>query len=296
MADSAHFVNLAARHGLTLRSDSVRVNEAGLDYQVALAEDDSGAGWVLRVPRRADVAAKIHDERRILEFIAPRLSFAVPDWSVATEELIAYRLLPGDPGLTLDDAGAPVLHFDPSSRAFLRTFGRLLAELHAISVEQARVAGLVIDTYDDVRAAWRSRLNAAVAEFDVPVAARQRWAAWIDDDSMWSDSLHFCHGELYPAHLLLDGEARILSVLDWTTAKVTDPIADFALQQSMTDPEDFEVVLDAYREAGGVVPGRLTERGAALIGASALGYAEFALLTGDPEHRAAAQALFDADS
>ncbi|MBG6084033.1 macrolide 2'-phosphotransferase [Zhihengliuella flava] len=294
MIDAEHLLALAARHGITLRPDSLRVNEAGLDYQVALAEDQDGDGWVLRLPRRADVAAKIHEERRILEFVGPRLDAAVPDWRVATEELIAYPLLPGEPGLTLDEAGAPVLHFDPSSGAFLRSFGELLAQLHAIDADEARSAGLRVETYDDVRAAWRSRLEAAEAEFAVPATASRRWAAWIADDALWSGDVHFSHGELYPAHLLLAEEGRVLSVLDWTTAKVTDPVADFALQRSMTAPEDFELVLRAYREAGGRVPDRLAERCDALIGASALGYAEFALLTGEPEHRQAAQALFDA--
>ncbi|GHD09360.1 macrolide 2'-phosphotransferase [Zhihengliuella salsuginis] len=292
LADS--LVQLAARHDLALQPDSLRVNEAGLDYQVALAQDAAGDGWVLRVPRRDDVSAKIHDERRILEFLAPRLSVEIPDWRVAAADLVAYPLLPGEPGLTIDDDGSPVMHFDPGAPEYLRSFGRLLAELHAVDADEARIAGLVIETPDDVRTAWRARLDAAVAEFDVPAPAREQWSRWIGDDSMWADAMRFCHGELYPAHLLLADDGRVLSVLDWTTAKVTDPIADFALQQAMSPPEDFEIVLDAYRGAGGVVPDRLAERGAALIGASALGYAEFALLTGEDEHRAATQALLDA--
>lgn len=287
-------VELASRQGLTISPDGMRVIEAGLDYRVALATDDAGRGWVLRVPRRADVTAKIQDERRILDFASPRLSVAIPDWRIATEELIAYPLLPGEPGMSIDDDGAPVLHFDPAAPAYLRSFGRLLAELHAVDVGEARVAGLVVETPGMVRSAWRDRLDAAVAEFDVPAAARDRWSRWIDDDSMWADAMRFSHGELYPAHLLLGEDAGVLAVLDWTTAKVTDPVADFALQQSLSAPEDFELVLDAYREAGGVVPDRIAERGEALIGASALAYVEFALLTGENEHREAAQSLLDA--
>ncbi|WP_102158174.1 macrolide 2'-phosphotransferase [Zhihengliuella halotolerans] len=287
-------VQLAARHGLTVRPDGMRVIEAGLDYQVALATDDDGDGWVLRVPRRADVAAKIQDERRILDFAAPHLSVAIPDWRIATGELIAYPLLPGEPGLTLDDDGAPVMHFDSDAPAYLRSFGRLLAELHTADVEEARGADLVVETSEIVRSAWRDRFDAAVAEFDVPTDARERWDRWIDDDSMWPEDMRFSHGELYPAHLLLGADAGILAVLDWTTAKVTDPVADFALQQSLSTPEEFGILLDAYREAGGAVPERLAERGTALLSASALAYVEFALLTGEQEHREAAQAFLDA--
>ncbi|MCO1338253.1 hypothetical protein BJH93_04990 [Kocuria polaris] len=292
--DNDTLVHLASHHGLTMGPDAMRVIEAGLDYQVAIATDHAGQEWVLRVPRRADVSAKIADEHRILDFARPRLSVAIPDWRIATEELIAYPLLPGEPGMTLDEVGAPVMHFDAGAPAYLRSFGRLLAELHTADVQQAREAGIVVETSEIVRSAWRDRLDAAVAEFDVPAGARERWGRWIDDDSMWSDAMRFSHGELYPAHLLLGDDAGILAVLDWTTAKVTDPTVDFALQQSLSTPEDFGIVLDAYREAGGVVPDRLAERGAALLGASALAYVEFALLTGENEHREAAQSFLDA--
>lgn len=42
---------LARRHGIAIVPDSVRLNEAGLDYRVALADDDDGKSWILRIPR-----------------------------------------------------------------------------------------------------------------------------------------------------------------------------------------------------------------------------------------------------
>ncbi len=57
----AQLVELAARCGLQLRADSVRLEEAGLDYRVAFARDADGAERVLRVPRRPDVSATLGD-------------------------------------------------------------------------------------------------------------------------------------------------------------------------------------------------------------------------------------------
>jgi aminoglycoside phosphotransferase (APT) family kinase protein len=97
------------------------------------------------------------------------------------------------------------------------------------------------------------------------------------------------HGELYPAHVLTEGDARIVGVLDWTTAKVGDPAADFALHH-MIAGASFELAVRAYEEAGGRPLPRLEERCAAILAAGPVGYGVFALTTGRPEHREAAAA------
>ncbi|HLT66568.1 MAG TPA: phosphotransferase, partial [Microbacterium sp.] len=141
-ATAAQRVELAAHHGLELHADSVRFNEAGLDYRVAFARAADGTEWVLRLPRRPDVSAKLAEEQRILEFVAPRLSVAVPSWRVCSERLVAYPRLPGAPGLTLDASGQPQWHFDPSSPEFAAALGRLIAELHALDGDAAAKAGV----------------------------------------------------------------------------------------------------------------------------------------------------------
>src|SRR5699024_8547272 len=58
------------------------------------------------------------------------------------------------------------------------------------------------------------------------------------------------HGELYPAHTLVEDE-RITAVLDWTTAAVGDPAKDLMFHQVSAPSEIFEVALQAYAEGGG---------------------------------------------
>ncbi|WP_344882175.1 macrolide 2'-phosphotransferase [Zhihengliuella alba] len=299
MGNHTDLLELAARHGLELRPEGLRLDEAGLDYRVAFAADADGQRWVLRVPRRPDVSAKVADEKRILDFLAPpggpaRLSVQIPRWEIATPELVAYRLLPGAPGLTLDAGnGEPVLHFDPSSPAYLESFGRLVAELHAVSPEEAGAAGLVVETAEGIRDGWRRHLEEVRAEFRVAPALVDAWTAWLEDDAFWPEAPAFGHGELYPAHLLLDDDGRIVSVLDWTTAKVGDPALDFALHAMMATEDQFDAVVDAYRAAGGVEHPHLADRCHALAAAGPLNYGVFALVSGAEEHRATAQELLD---
>lgn len=289
-APSISPAGLAGRHGLDLDAASVRVEEAGLDYRVAFARDIDGAEWVLRIPRRPDVSAKLAEEQRILAFVAPRLSTAVPRWEVCSEELIAYRRLPGSPGLTLDGSGQPVWHVEPSSPEFAAALGRLIAELQALDIEAARTAGIPASSMSEIRTRWRADLERVGAEFEIASHLLASWQTWLDDDALWSERTAFTHGELYAAHVLIEDPSRIVGVLDWTTAKVGDPAADFTYQHMM-GPAAFDATVAAYLDAGGVPLPHLAERCAALAAAAPLVYGLFALQTRDPQHRAAAAAL-----
>ncbi|WP_033345540.1 macrolide 2'-phosphotransferase [Catenuloplanes japonicus] len=300
--DLAAVAALAARHGIAVEVATLRFVEAGLDYRVAFAESAGGESWVLRIPRRPGMAAKIAAESRVLDFVGPRLPAAVPDWRVREADLIAYPLLPGRPGLTVDDTtGETHWHFDRESEDYARSLGRLIAALHAIDVDEAAAAGVPAMTVAEVRAEWRDHLRRVEEAFPTSAALRDRWRAWLTDDGLWPERRTLTHGELYPAHLLLgpdhDGAASasegaapvVLSVLDWTTARVGDPAIDF-MYHHMISPGTFDLLVETYREAGGVVPERLAERCAALLAAGPINYGVYALETGDPSHAEAARA------
>ncbi|MBE0008934.1 MULTISPECIES: macrolide 2'-phosphotransferase [unclassified Arthrobacter] len=292
----AELTALAAGHGLDLDPESLRFNEAGLDYRVVFATALDGEPWVLRLPRRPDVSAKLAEEALILDFLKPRLDVAVPDWRIKAADLIAYPLLPGTPGLTLDDAGQPVWHFDTSSEHYATSLGQLIAALHSVDVGDAAAAGVNVRTSAGVRDKWRADIALAKEHFTVADSLLTRWSRWIDDDSLWPDRTVLTHGELYPAHLLLGPDDGILSVLDWTTAAVGDPALDFMFQQVSAPPEAFTRTVDAYRDITGWDEPRLADRCAALMAAAPVGYATFALETGDPGHLAAASALLAGES
>lgn len=55
-------LELAHKHNLTIREDSLQFNESGLDFQVVLARDTDGERWILRLPRREDVLPSVDKE------------------------------------------------------------------------------------------------------------------------------------------------------------------------------------------------------------------------------------------
>ena len=289
--DAPQILELAATHGIPLQPESLSVNEAGLDYRVVMARGLDDVLWVLRIPRRDDVSAKLDDERKILDFIAPRLGVPVPRWQVSNRKLIAYQALPGKPGLTLDPStGQPIWHFDNTSRVYAQDFGRLLQRMHAIDIEEARRAGLIVEPPEQVRATWAADIARVRAEFDVAESLTRRWETWLADDSYWPRHVVMSHGEMYPAHVLINPDDTITGVLDWTTAKVGDPARDFVFQKMLGVEAVFEATVDAYVKAGGQVWDRLGDHCTELLAATPVGYALFALTTSLPEHREAAAA------
>ncbi|GAB2608930.1 macrolide 2'-phosphotransferase [Pseudactinotalea suaedae] len=284
---------LAASHGLTIDVDSVRLNEAGLDYRVAYATAADGGAWVLRVPRRPGMAESMGREAAVLALVRRHLAVAVPDWQVAAEDLIAYPLLPGSPALTLGANGHPVFHVDAASERYAIEIGRLMAALHAIPAEEVRAAGVEVLGPEQVRAERRGEYDRVAAEFSVADHLRTRWETWLDDDSTWPSFTVFSHGELYQAHVLVDAQERVTGVLDWTTAGVEDPARDLMYQQMTAPPEVFDLTVSTYREAGARTWPGLAQHCAELSAFGPVGYGIYALTTGKPEHRDAAQALLD---
>lgn len=296
MSTIDHTITLAASHGLHLSARDATVNEAGLDYRVVMARDTTGRKWVLRVPRRADVTEGMTAEKRVLDLVAPVLAedgVAVPDWRVRSPELIAYPALPGAPGLTLTDAGEPVWHMDPASPDYAERLGRLLARLHSIAPERAEAAGVEVRTPARVRQAWRDDIARVSEAFTVSPALTEAWRAWLDDDTCWPERTVMTHGEIYPAHVLLDEEGAVTGVLDWTTARVDDPARDLSAQYGAAGEEMLRATLTAYERAGGHVHPGLAAQARHLWDASPIGYALYALTTGAEADLAAAAAVLD---
>jgi len=291
-ADHSAIARLAAEHDLDVDPASLQVNEIGLDFRVAIARAAGGERWVLRIPRRPDVLARADIEGRLLSLIRPQLTVAVPDWQIHSHELIAYPLLPGEPALTLDDDGSPQWHVDMSSTTYSATLGEFIAQLHSIDAEQARSTGIERHQPEEVRQQWSQDIDRVADAFQVAPALLERWRAWVAEDSYWPDHSVLTHGEIYPAHTLVDGE-RVTAVLDWTTAGIGDPARDLQFQHSASPPEAFEVLLDHYVRGGGRVWPRLAEHCTEMFATAPLTYGLYALETGDPEHHQAAAAQLD---
>ncbi|QGU06081.1 Phosphotransferase enzyme family protein [Corynebacterium occultum] len=292
-SDHREILDLARDHGLELDPESFRIIEMGLDFRVVLGDaadpQSQVSRWVLRIPRRPAVMEQARVEGKVLTLVAPQLGVDVPDWRIHSDTLIAYPLLPGEPGLELNETGEPVWAVDPSSEAYSLSLAELLAQLHQIDPATAAATGISVHTPEQARQQWQDQITRVGEEFTIAKHLLERWQAWLSEDSYWPDHCVLTHGEIYPGHTLIR-EGRISGVLDWTTASVTDPAKDLLFHQATASPEAFALTLRRYEELGGRTWPRLVEHCAEMFAANALGYAIYALETGAEEHREAARA------
>lgn len=93
---------LAANKGLNIFESSIKLNESGVDFQVAYATDQQGDQWILRLPRRSESMRHATKEKKALEIIQGQASFEVPHWEIFSDELIVYKQLKGQPAATID--------------------------------------------------------------------------------------------------------------------------------------------------------------------------------------------------
>lgn len=293
---AGQLVAAARENGLRLNAATAELDTSGADYLVAHATDAEGTAWVVRSPRRADVAAGASREQHVLELVRPRLPVAVPQWRVCTPRVIAYPRLSGDPAAVVDlSAGGYVWRFDEKAPppVFLHSFADAVAALHGIDPAAAREAGLPVRTPTEVRQEFAAKSTRARSVLHIPPAVQNRWNAWLEDDTYWPPRSVPVHGDLHPGHILVDGEHRVTGLLDWTEAHVGDSATDFALLYATLGRDALEVALARYQAAGGHVAPRMAEHVAETWSAYPLVLAAFAELSRDEAPRQLAQYLVD---
>ena len=212
-------IDLARDAGIHLRPDTLWLDESGADFQVGHATDTEGGRWILRIPRRPEVRERAALEAAALDLLRVHLPVEVPQWRIATDQLIAYPRLDGMPAATIDpQAGGYAFQFDPSMAppAFTESLGRTIAALHAIDRDAVAAAGLPVREPAEVRAMMRRRVERALEMLQVPTTLAERWLRWLDDDHLWPERTVPVHGDLHPPHILLNGNHRVSGLLDWT--------------------------------------------------------------------------------
>ncbi len=257
---SADYRALVQRHAPELEIESLVTVEQGWDSVIVEVNDD----WIIRIPRRAQVAESLRREIALLPELAPRLPTPVPRFEIVggddPVELVGYRKLRGSP---LDVALAEGA--DP--RALARQVGAFLAALHRFDLARAEQLGLPAT---DGRA-WLARYGefrewAERRAFPLLAPPERRRARALFEDFFARARTGFpisvVHADLGPEHVLCSGDA-VSGVIDWGDVRIGDPALDFAWLLHGVSEAFADALLAAYAEAGVVVDPEL--RGRALF-------------------------------
>lgn len=290
---SADFVDqafsVARRHGLHL-SSLVDVNELGLDFRVITAVDHDGITWILRQPRRPDTFEKIQQEARVLALLRSHLPFAVPDWRIAENDLVAYPRLNDPTAIHVESSTGEIKwNIDKSSDAYTASLGRSLAALHGISINKAKDDGWRNNSPLEMRDRLAKEISLVTRAFKVDLALKRRWENWLRDTSKWPNFTTIVHGDLYAGHILVNSADEVTGIIDWTEAEIGDPSIDFCSHLMLFGEGGLERLIGFYREAGGAIWPEMHLHIKERLAATPLKYALFALKTEDETHMESAR-------
>lgn len=270
---------LAANKGLNIIERSIKLNESGVDFQVAYATDQQGDQWILRMPRRPESMRHATKEKKALEIIQTQASFEVPHWQIFSNELIAYKQLKGQPMTTIDlDKQQYIWTFDETNvpTAYYQSLGKALAELHALPQDSFHKISVETLHPSELRTTMKKRMDRVNRQYEINPERWERWQAWLADESMWPSHVGVKHGDLHPGHLIVNKQHEVSGIIDWTEVGVGDVSVDFLSNQLLFGKEGLAKLIDAYDNAGGRTWARMDEHIAELLTTSGITVAEYA--------------------
>lgn len=286
---------LANNNGLDILEDTIKMNESGVDFQVAHAKDLNGGKWILRIPRRPESMRNALQEKAALDIINKQASFQVPDWSIFSEDLIAYKQLSGVPAATVDvEQQSYVWSFDETNvpAEYYDSLGRTLANLHSLTHQEFKNIRVEFLGVHELRASMKQRMGRVKERYDINKNLWERWQAWLAEDSFWPFFIGVKHGDLHPGHILINQDNYVTGLIDWTEVGVADVSVDFMSHQLLFGKEGLTKLINAYDNAGGKTWARMDDHIIELLTTSAITVAEYAQATGMKDmHEAAARML-----
>ncbi len=198
--------------------------------------------WLLRVPRLAEARPTIEAQHRLAVTLdgtglpmprEPRLLRGADGAVVAG----LYRYVDGEVARVSGRA---------ARQRLATSIADFLSTLHALDPAIGERCGATPsvpwrDTYQPMIERCASMLAPATAAWVRATGSR------LEQASRTMVPLTLLHADLKPEHVLVDGEQRILAVLDFEGVQVSDPARDFSRLIQNWDPAFASVVLRGYR-------------------------------------------------
>ncbi|WP_096200311.1 macrolide 2'-phosphotransferase [Bacillus sp. FJAT-45350] len=290
---------LANSKGLDILEDTVKINESGVDFQVAHAKDQNANNWILRVPRRPESMRHALKEKKALDIINNYARFEVPNWSIFSEDFIAYKQLSGVPAATIDvEQQNYVWSIDESNvpSEYYYSLGKALADLHTLPQQQFKDIGVEMVGASELRASMKQRMERVKEKYDVNQNLWDRWQTWLAEDSLWPSHVGVKHGDLHPGHILIDKNNHVTGLIDWTEVGIGDVSDDFTSHHLLFGKDGLKKLIDAYDNAGGKTWSRMDEHIIELLTTSGITVAEYAQASGLKDMHEAAVHMLASDS
>lgn len=274
---------LANKKGLNILEDSIKINESGVDFQVAHVKEQNGDKWILRIPRRRESMRHALREKEALEIMKKHAKFQVPDWSIFSEELIAYKQLSGVPAATIDiEQQGYIWTFNEKDvpTEYHISLGKVLANLHSLPQQKFNNIGVELLAANELRTSMKQRMNQVKEQYHINQNLWDRWQAWLAEDSFWPSHVGVKHGDIHPGHILINNKNKVTGLIDWTEVGIGDVSIDFTSHYLLFGKDGLTRLIHSYDNAGGKTWSRMDEHIIELLTTSSITVAEYAQVSG----------------
>lgn len=227
-ADRCREILAAALPALAL--DDVRYLAEGWDSAVFLINNS----LLFRFPKRAEVAAALERELRLLPELGPTLTTPIPRFRFIVRDHPAYPwTFAGYPLIEGVPADQPALD-QTATIAVARQTGEFLRQLHAFPLAQAVALGVAPAHVAGGRRQFLgfvASVGGRVAPLITNTEAQHlaRWFDAVESRGQFDFTPVLVHGDLGIEHLLVDPATDVLTgVIDFGDTGIGDPACDFA--------------------------------------------------------------------
>lgn len=207
---------------------SVRAIHDGLVNEVLIVNE----ALVFRFPKNDHWAKTLlANEIKVVNLLHHYVELPIPTFEQATADLVVYKLLPGRPLQRHD-----ILGLDEAEQERLaEQLATFLRQMHHVPLAAVEHAGIVQSDANRSPAVWCQLFEDVQRElFPFMMAHTQDWvrhhfAPILSDPGWMKYSPALVNGDLAPYHILYEKpEATITGLIDFGTAGLGDPAADFA--------------------------------------------------------------------
>ena len=223
---------------------------------------ETGSGLVFRVAKTPGTAERYARESCLLPIIHPHLPIAIPNprWLSDRSPVFPYGVSGYEklPGVVL----SPALLRTGTMSALAEQTAQVLLALHHIPLDAVARCGLARPedspaqhrtVREETTPVLRARLSAG--EF---ARIERWWDAFLEDKRLSQFEPALTHNDFWYENMLVEGTAsRLVGVVDWEYAAISDPAVDFSFHLG---PDFRTRVIDSYRRAGGRFAGEEEHR------------------------------------
>jgi aminoglycoside 2''-phosphotransferase len=248
---------------------------------------ETAGGIVFRIAQVADAGARYVKEWQHLAALKPYLPIAIPElgWYLAESRdfpngIIGYQKLPGVP-------------LEPDNLRTLAEAKQIVDQIAAIILALHRIPPTVALLRDDFEARHREWVEQrdvvlpalrTALEPDEYQAVVDWWDEFLVDEVMREYHPVLQHGDLWFGNMLVEGpqSTQIVGLVDFENLGMGDPALDF-VPQLYLGQTFFNLVVEAYRAAGGNLDANFDHRLRSLWAVREFGGLQFAIEHDDAE-------------